>query len=80
MAGICFTYGGIKTNRNAEVIDADGRPVPGLYAAGEATGLYYQVYTGATSVLRGAVFGKIAGENAADVRFWPLADIPICRI
>jgi tricarballylate dehydrogenase len=68
MAGICFTYGGIKTNRNAEVIDADGRPVPGLYAAGEATGLYYQVYTGATSVLRGAVFGKIAGENAADVR------------
>jgi tricarballylate dehydrogenase len=65
MAGICFTYGGIKTNRNAEVIDADGRPVPGLYAAGEATDLYYQVYTGATSVLRGAVFGKIAGENAA---------------
>jgi succinate dehydrogenase/fumarate reductase flavoprotein subunit len=67
VAGICFTYGGIKTNRNAEVIDADGRPVPGLYAAGEATGLYYQVYTGATSVLRGAVFGKIAGENAAAV-------------
>jgi tricarballylate dehydrogenase len=36
-----------------------------LYAAGEAAGLYYQVYTGSTSVLRGAVFGKIAGEHAA---------------
>ena len=63
--GICFTYGGIKTNASAQVVDADGRVVPGLYAAGEATGLYYQVYTGATSVLRGAVFGKKAGELAA---------------
>jgi tricarballylate dehydrogenase len=63
--GICFTYGGVKTNKNAQVIDADGRPIPGLYAAGEAAGLYYQVYTGATSVMRGAVFGKIAGEHAA---------------
>lgn len=64
-AGICFTYGGIKTNSSAQVVDADGKVVPGLYAAGEAAGLYHQVYTGATSVLRGAVFGKIAGEHAA---------------
>lgn len=68
MAGICFTYGGIKTDSLARVVDADGRPIPGLYAAGEATGLYYQVYTGATSVLRGAVFGRIAGEHAAGAR------------
>jgi tricarballylate dehydrogenase len=65
IAGICFTYGGVKTNRHAEVVDCDGRPIDGLYAAGEATGLYYQVYTGATSVMRGAVFGKTAGERAA---------------
>jgi len=65
MSGICFTYGGVKTNRHAQVVDADGRVIPGLYAAGEAAGLYHQVYTGATSVLRGAVFGKIAGEHAA---------------
>ena len=63
--GICFTYGGVKTNKRAQVIDNDGRAIPGLYAAGEAAGLYYQVYTGATSVLRGAVFGRIAGEHAA---------------
>lgn len=63
--GICFTYGGIKTNSAAQVMDNDGRPIPGLYAAGEATGLYYQVYTGATSVLRGAVFGRLAGAGAA---------------
>ncbi len=62
--GICFTYGGIKINKHSQVVDSDGRPIPGLYAAGEATGLYHQVYTGATSVMRGAVFGKIAGEHA----------------
>ncbi len=65
IAGVCFTYGGVKTNAHAQVVDNDGRPIPGLYAAGEAAGLYYQVYTGATSVMRGAVFGKIAGEHAA---------------
>ena len=62
-AANCFTYGGVKTNKQAQVIDNDGRPIPGLYAAGEAAGLYYQVYTGATSVLRGAVFGRIAGGD-----------------
>jgi tricarballylate dehydrogenase len=65
ISGICFTYGGVKTNAHAEVVDCDGRPIVGLYAAGEAAGLYYQVYTGSTSVMRGAVFGKLAGERAA---------------
>ncbi|CAN7761729.1 FAD-dependent oxidoreductase [Cupriavidus necator] len=65
MPGICFTFGGIKINRDAQVVDVDGKAIPGLYAAGEASGLYYQVYTGATSVMRGAVFGKLAGEHAA---------------
>ena len=67
ISGICFTYGGVKTNKHAQVIDNDGRPIPGLYAAGEAAGLYYQVYTGATSVLRGAVFCKIAGAHASQL-------------
>jgi tricarballylate dehydrogenase len=68
ISGVCFTYGGIKTNRSAQVIDSDGRVIPGLYAVGEAAGLYYQVYTGATSVLRGAVFGRIAGAHAAGLK------------
>ncbi len=37
----------------------------GLYAAGETMGIYYGTYTGSTSVLRGAVFGRIAGQQAA---------------
>ncbi|MCC7414251.1 MAG: FAD-binding protein, partial [Gammaproteobacteria bacterium] len=64
----CFTYGGLKINPRAQVLDNDGRPITGLYAAGETVGLYYQVYAGATSVLRGAVFGRIAGATAGAMR------------
>lgn len=65
MAANVFSFGGLKTTAEAEVVDRDGRPLAGLYAAGELTGLYYSNYTGSTSVLRGATFGRIAGANAA---------------
>ena len=64
ICGNCFTFGGLKINSNSQVLNADGEPIPGLYAAGETIGLYYGTYTGATSVLRGAVFGRIAGRHA----------------
>ena len=47
------------------MLDQDGRAIAGLYAAGETMGIYHQVYTGSTSVLRGLVFGRRAGEHAA---------------
>ena len=61
----CFTFGGVKVDTDARVLDLDGVPIDGLYAAGEVIGLYYGTYTGATSVLRGAVFGRKAGLHAA---------------
>lgn len=61
----CFTFGGLRCNSDAQVLDKDGREIPGLYAAGETMGLYYGKYTGATSVLRGLVFGRRAGRHAA---------------
>jgi tricarballylate dehydrogenase len=61
----CFTFGGLKVNTHAQVLDNDGKVMPGLYAAGETVGLYHQVYTGATSVLCGAVFGRTAALHAA---------------
>lgn len=64
--GITFTFGGLKANPDAQVIHTSGRVIPGLYVAGEPMGeLYYYNYMGATSVLRGAVFGRIAGRHAA---------------
>jgi tricarballylate dehydrogenase len=53
-------------NGKAQVLDLDGNPLPGLYAAGETMGLYFRVYTGSTSVLRGAVFGRLAAQTIAE--------------
>jgi tricarballylate dehydrogenase len=66
IAGNVFTFGGLKVNRNAQVLTNDGEPICGLYAAGETMGIYFGNYTGSTSVLRGAVFGHIAGKHAAN--------------
>jgi tricarballylate dehydrogenase len=63
----CFTFGGLKVNTDAQVLDTDGRIIQGLMAAGETVGIYHQVYTGSTSVLRGAVFGRISGLKSAKI-------------
>jgi tricarballylate dehydrogenase len=62
---ITFTFGGIKTDARARVVTPMGAAIPGLYAAGEVTGLYYHGYPAGTSVLRAATFGRIAGAHAA---------------
>jgi tricarballylate dehydrogenase len=61
----CFTFGGLKVNTDAQVLSQDGHVIKGLYAAGETVGIYHQVYTGSTSVLRGLTFGRIAGLHIA---------------
>jgi tricarballylate dehydrogenase len=62
---ITFTFGGVRTDSHARVLTAEGAPIPGLYAAGEVTGLYYRSYPAGTSVLRALTFGRIAGAEAA---------------
>jgi tricarballylate dehydrogenase len=62
---IVFTFGGLATDRRARVVREDASPIDGLYAAGECTGLYHGKYPGGTSVLRGMIFGRIAGTDAA---------------
>ncbi|MFD8376222.1 FAD-binding protein [Streptomyces sp. NPDC059688] len=64
-AAICFTYGGIRTDLDGRVVTPSGTAIPGLYAAGEATGLYYHAYPPATSVLRSLIFGRLAAHHAA---------------
>ncbi len=55
----------MRTDSLARVVTPAGTPIPGLYAAGEVTGLYYKSYPAGTSVLRSATFGRIAGAHAA---------------
>ncbi|MFC5749271.1 FAD-dependent tricarballylate dehydrogenase TcuA [Actinomadura rugatobispora] len=64
--GITFTYGGLKIDTAGRVLDTTGRPMPGLYATGEIAGdFFYHNYAAGSGLVRGAVFGRIAGENAA---------------
>jgi tricarballylate dehydrogenase len=65
-AGITFTFGGLKITTEAQVEDTSGLPIPRLFAAGEIVGgLYYHNYASGTGLMAGAVFGYIAGRNAA---------------
>ncbi len=65
--GITFAFGGVETNDRAEVIDSRGKQIPGLYAAGNSVGgLFFNNYPGGTGLSNGAVFGKIAAEEAAN--------------
>jgi tricarballylate dehydrogenase len=65
IAANVFTFGGLRIDADAHVVNRSGEVIHGLYAAGEITGMYYSNYTGSTSVLRGAVFGRLAGAHAA---------------
>ncbi len=63
--GITFTFGGLRIAPDAQVLDTDGQPMRGLYAAGELVGgLFYFNYPGGTGLMSGAVFGRIAGTSA----------------
>ena len=65
---ICDTIGGIKINEKMEVVDLDGKVIPGLYAAGVTTGGWEgETYDyNLTGHLLGFALnsGRTAGENA----------------
>lgn len=64
--GITFTYGGLRSDLSARVLNTEGRIMPGLFAAGEIVGgLFFHNYPGGAGLPRGAIFGRIAGREAA---------------
>lgn len=64
--------GGVRINPKAQAIDvADDKPIPGLYAAGEAVGgIHGAVRLGSCATLDCLFFGRIAGKNAAAEKAW----------
>ena len=63
---ITFTFGGLRTNTNGEVLDEGERVIPGLYAAGEMVGgIYYHNYPGGSGLVSGMVLGISAGESCS---------------
>jgi flavocytochrome c len=60
------TMGGIRIDTDAQVIDLDGHPIEGLFAAGEVTGgVHGACRLGSCAIADCLVFGRIAGKNAA---------------
>lgn len=69
LPGITYTMGGIAIDADARVLDRAGSPIPGLYAAGAATGGIEgganAVYVG--GLVKAGTFGLLAAEHAASV-------------
>src|ERR1035437_5692436 len=63
--GLTFTFGGLRIDTSARVMDSDGAAIPGLFATGELVGgIFWFNYPGGTGLMNGSVFGKIAGTTA----------------
>ncbi len=61
------TMGGLQINTKAEVLDKNGKPIPGLYASGETTGgIHGSNRLGGNAIADIMVFGRTAGTNAAN--------------
>lgn len=66
-AGITFTYLATKVNRDARIQMKDGTPSANMFATGEmmSGNILGQGYAGGIGMTLGAVFGRIAGREAA---------------
>jgi tricarballylate dehydrogenase len=64
--GITFTFGGLKVNSRAQVLNTLHEPMKGLYASGDIIGLFYYNYPSFTGQTRNAVFGRLAGRSAVE--------------
>lgn len=68
--GDLSTVGGLETNGRAQVLAADGQPIPGLYAAGlDANSMMRGRYPGGGSSIGPAMtFGYVAARHMAKLR------------
>jgi fumarate reductase flavoprotein subunit len=66
-ATVCSTAYGLRITPDAEVLDLAERAVPGLYAAGECTGLVVgaQYFGSGNNYANCVTMGVIAGRSAA---------------
>ncbi len=64
--GMTATYGGPKINVKTQVLNLEGKVIPGLYAVGNAAGgLFYKDYLGGSQLGGATVFGRICGREVA---------------
>merc|ERR1719384_2090426 len=69
---IHYCMGGLEIDTNSLVVNAEGKPISGLYAAGEvAGGVHGNNRLGGNSLLDCVVFGRVAGRHAAECMLGP---------
>jgi succinate dehydrogenase/fumarate reductase flavoprotein subunit len=64
------TQGGPRRDKEARILDPDGKPIPRLYSAGELGSIWGYLYQGACNIGEALAFGRIAGRNAAAQKPW----------
>lgn len=63
------TMGGLAVDTSRHVLNVQGKPIPGLYAAGEVTGGFFAGNRlGGNAVMEIMVSGRIAGREAAKAK------------
>ena len=81
--GITFTFGGVRVDADARVLDLAGRPLPGLFAAGELVGgLFFHNYPGRLRADRGhglRTSGRVRRRNYGIARRESTALLPMSR-
>ena len=73
------TQGGPRRNKDAQIVDTNGDPIPHLFGAGECGEMFTSCYQGSGNLGLGLVYGRIAGKNAAAAKddAQPAADLVI---
>lgn len=62
---VAFTGGGPRRDGQARVLDGEGEPIDGLFAAGEVSATYPRLIDGGMMIADALAFGRVAGEGAA---------------
>ena len=71
--GSTLSFGGVRINKKAQIINLEGEAIPGVYAAGILVGgLYYQNYKSGFGLASAVTFGRLAGTYAAQEK--PLSE------
>jgi len=75
LPGTLGTCGGMKINTNGQVLDQQGNPMPGLFAAGNCTANQFgAAYVGGGSTIGpGSYWGWTGGKYAAKLADYTMA-------
>jgi len=67
---IHYCMGGLEITTKSEVVGPNGKPIPGLYAAGEVMGgVHGNNRLGGNSLLDCVVYGRVSGKACAEYMF-----------